>query len=188
MHPSFRVLQIFVRNYGWTAGVWLLRGHLHWQEHYLCALLDCTWCRCAFECLLGGSFALKKALFVCIALHNAHAFTRASFFFSHRSAKCTFELTRALFLCACLHYFYTLVWLRALYLHWDIIFVLVCAHIHLCALYLHRDRCACVCLCLFVRVRLCALYLHSRTGVFADFRGDQSDVCANTESYQGSTS
>ena len=131
MHPSFRVLQIFVRDYGWTAGVFLLRGHLHWQEHYLCALLDCTWCRCAFECLLGGSFALIRALFVCIVLHNAHAFTRASFLciavhnahlhyiYTGILYLCLFVLIytgtgvlvcvcACLYVCACAHYIYTL--------------------------------------------------------------------------------
>ena len=76
--------------------------------------------------------------------------------------------------------------------------LILLGHLHLGALHGAEERIICIVSqihCTYFRIEqktvigdlvLSALYLH--TGVLAGFRGDPSDVCANTESYQGSTS
>ena len=78
--------------------------------------------------------------------------------------------------------------------------LILLGHLHLGALRGAEERIICIVPqihCTYFRIEqktvigdlvLSALYLPWDTGVLAGFRGDPSDVCANTESYQGSTS
>ena len=73
--------------------------------------------------------------------------------------------------------------------------LILLGHLHLGALHGAEERIICIVPqihCTYFRIEqktvIGALYLPWDTGVLAGFRGDPSDVCANTESYQGSTS